>query len=308
MEESEEEHTNPYLKIASAFMATENDNRATVLLSAYLAERADRNHLNDIIMLTNKLKEEENQMTRGAVTGAITALVNAGLMGREREAMLGTKKVSFHEVLFMGRMSLLYLLGFQWGDGIYDFEDEDFSRRMRSMTPEQAVDYLLDKQVRTITACRKILEKAHAKGRGDPLERMKVRPPDLSVKKILGDRLGTRLRLFEEFIWDSFNTGIGETRKELEEKLKLERLGSHIKALSSFLESNTDGKTAVFSLGRQGRLFLWIFLLYLWEVTKESHIVDATKLFTITDPPDGDIRRTLTRNALAILYDIYHQR
>ncbi|MHA2366555.1 MAG: hypothetical protein ACXAC7_21545 [Candidatus Hodarchaeales archaeon] len=262
-----EDADDPFKKLVDTFVSLENDNRALCLLSVYLGQRADQNTIAGIGEIYQKFLGEE--VTSGRVRGQLTGLVKAELIGRETEKLIGSTKVSFHQINLLGTIGLLWIcvmsnlienpVELPWDqtkftDVLYERNDQNFVR------------FLLETFLSKIPAPAKIIKGIQG---GRDIKKIRVKPLVLNVPKTLGGQ-GKTFKVFEEILWDYMGlTNIGLTKSQLLDSLGGDPIGRHLNKLKQILSVEKIGKIDYYRLSTRGIFLLPIIVLLIRALTTD---------------------------------------
>ncbi|MHA1449414.1 MAG: hypothetical protein ACTSP4_08345 [Candidatus Hodarchaeales archaeon] len=272
------------------------------LLAVYFAQLSDDNSVARILLLYNKLSGQET--TSGKLRRNLTALYEANLIEREEEKMLGTVKVSFHRILPLGEIAILYFFAiFVLNDLFTDFKTEVFTFKetmARQDTLELARLFLRecmdkDKTLRKYySACKE----------GKNIERMKLNPIEAKIEPVLGGKQGFTFKIFEELLSDYLQTSAGKTKQEMAEKLERNVTPATVKSVRNLVITGKLGKITYYRLARKGIAVLPILLLLIRELSVDPEVIEARKLFFYPRKMDNPWK-VMTSNAKSIFHSIY---
>lgn len=265
MSESED----PFIKLIDVISALEQYNRALCLISVYLGGRTDSNTISGITYIYNKLLGDE--VKPGKVRSLLTNLVNVELIGRETEKILGTSKVSFHQITPLGIIGLLYIIFFLI-DNPSELEwDKSKFEEVLNGEESQFIDYLLNLFISKLPTPEKIINSVRS---GKDITKIKVKPMIFKISRTLSGN-GIAFKVFEEILWDYLHFNTGLTKIILTEKLDGESVGKYLKRLAVLISIEKIGKIEYYKLATKGIFFLPIIVLLIRELSVDKSVFES---------------------------------
>jgi hypothetical protein len=250
----------PLSQLVETLKVLENTDRALCLIAVYLGQRADQNTIHGITDIYSVLVGRDAKPTASKVRGLITTLVNNRLLERERERMISSTKVSFHQISPLGEISLLYAIIFLVNNPTEIIWDRlQFTSNMAGDSEFKLVRYIVNSALKTDKQTERIL-KSLREGK-EPSKLRPGKPVTLNIPKIFSGKGGfNSFKILEELIWDYLHSNVGVSRAEIASHFETP-IGSNINRLSPLIHEETIGKTKYYRLSTFGIFILPILAL-----------------------------------------------
>lgn len=292
----------PFFKLTNLLQIIENKARGSVLLAVYLGQCSDDNSVSRILLFFNKLMDQ--QATPARLKRNITQLVDAGLIDREQEKMLGTVKVSFHQLLPLGEISLVYFLFHYLINDPFDsfnIDQEKFKELLRA----EDIRKLILKLVNLALQDNKSLKKYFISAKETKnIEKMKFNPIEVETSSILSSKTGKNFKIFESLLEDYLDLSMGLTSQELENKaLKITKTIEN--SLEYLVCADKIGKSNYYRLDRKGIAMLPLLLLMMRQLAEEPELFFTKKDFLFCPREFENSWIVLVKNSKKILKKIY---
>ncbi|MFX0084480.1 MAG: hypothetical protein ACFFAU_02300 [Candidatus Hodarchaeota archaeon] len=276
----------PLNQLVETLKVLENPDRALCLMAVYLGQKADQNTIQGITDIYSVLVGKDTQPTASKVRGLITTLVNSKLIERERERMISSTKVSFHQISPLGEISLLYVIIFLVNNPHEIKLDKlQFTSYMAGDSEFKLSRYIANSALKSDKQTNKIL-KALREGT-DPSKLRQGKPVPMNIPKIFSGKGGfNSFKIFEELIWDYLHLNAGVSRTEIESHFE-SAIGSNINRLTPLIHEETIGKTKYYKLSTFGIFILPILALLIRFFSVDNSILPSllTKNFNSDKNP-----------------------
>lgn len=273
---SDEIIDDPFSRLIETFSVLENDNRAICLISVYIGQKTDSNTIKGILEIYNKLKGEI--ITPGKLRGYLTAFVNVGLIERETEKVIGTTKVSYHQITNLGVIGVLYLC-FNLIDNPNELDWNIIQFKEQIGNDEKKFTrYLTDTFVLSLKSPAKVINLVTS---GSNLTKLKIIPLDATLSISLSK--DKTFKVFEELLFNFLQFQPGLSKNKIEDSLEGEKLNKYIKRLSDLMTEEKIGKISYYLISNKGLFLLPIIILFIRELSLDKTILEPLVSITIDD-------------------------
>lgn len=291
----------PRHEALSKILSSIENKRAIILLSTYLGtKKMDMNTIQGISIIANKLSPQE--LTIGNVRSTLNRFVEAGLLEREREKMMGTRQVSFHSLTDVGMAAIVHLGLVYWGFGKKNIDEMTLRDALRQPNPASVAEVIIRPGIEEIKACRTILRKYKTM---KSFEKAKVADSietDI-IKPVLYDKNMIRLRIYEIMLEESFDAGIGYNLDELAKILGEKVTRAPLNALFPLVEPSGDPKDKTYCLSRTGRVGSIGYAMFIVAL---GLVWNTAPFFGTPNLGESSIR-ALTRNSYKIFQEVLRE-
>lgn len=299
---SQDNEPDPFFRLTNLMQILENKVRGSVLLAVYLGQCSDDNSVSRILVFFNNLME--HIATPAKLKRNITQLVDAGLVGREQEKMLGTVKVSFHQLLPLGEISLLYFLFHYLIDDpfeTFNLEKEEFIE----IIEDYDIRKLILKLINTSLLNSKILKKYFTSAKETKnIEKMKFNPLGDEFSTRLSSKTGKNFKIFESLLEDYLDLSMGKTSQDLN-SLSLKMSKTIENSLEYLICVDKLGKSNYYRLDRKGIAMLPLLLLMMRQLAEDPDLFFTMKDFLFYPRDFHNSWIVLVKNSKQILKQLY---
>ncbi len=264
----------PLNQLVETLKVLENPDRALCLMAVYLGQKADQNTIQGITDIYSVLLGKDVQPTASKVRGIITTLVNSKLIERERERMISSTKVSFHQISPLGEISLLYVIFFLVNNPAeIKWDKLQFTSYMAGNSEFKLARYIVNSALKSDKQTYKILKSL--KDGIDPNKLRTSKPVPLNIPKIFSGKGGfNSFKILEELIWDYLHLNVGVSRTKIENHFE-SAIGSNINRLTPLIHEETIGKSKYYKLSTFGIFILPILALLIRFFSVDNSILPS---------------------------------
>ena len=287
----------PFQRLIEIFSTLENDNRALALISVYIGQKTDSNTIKGILDIFNKLKGEE--ITPGKLRGYLTAFVNAGLIDRETEKIIGTTKVSYHQITSLGVIGVLYLC-FNIVDNPNELNwDMGQFKENIGFDESQFLRYLTDTFILSLKSPAKVIGLV---GKGSDLNRLKIIPLDISYQVSLSK--DNTFKVFEELLFNYLSFQPNLSKEKIESALEGDKIAKYVKRLDNLIIEEKYGKLNYYNLSTKGLFLLPILFLFIRELSIDKSLLEPLR--SVSTDTEEDLWIILTKRATVLFKKLFN--